>query len=520
MLLAGAEELTLRQAALFAVLFLCLDAVCLAVPGLRTPAVSYIFQILAPVLAMAACGWRARQTMTGSRVLWLLLAAGLACWSLGMTLAAWEDLLQHIPFDVASFSDFAYFFYGVPLLFALSRPVEGRRFALFTWLDGIQAAFAGYLTYIAIFSVLPFSTRSAQPISASLLVATYDWENGLLAASCGLRLLASPKHGDERRFYRLLFVFLAVYAIGTGLYNHLAMAETAHDPPDLLATAPFVLLAVLAMTRPPDEENSSSNDGRNAPAAMFIDTASPIFFTLALLTLGLVVLREQFATGIVAIAVGLVIYGVRTTILQTRYLQAQRELQQARDRLEAISLQDGLTGIANRRKFDQQLETEWHRAARTKQPLALLLIDLDHFKLLNDTQGHPAGDRCLAEVAGALHAQATRSADLVARYGGEEFAVILPGTALDGAVAMAERMRESVCALKILNETLQGLWMTASVGVVALVPNADESPNSLIAAADWALYRAKEQGRNRVEWAETSADRPGAEQAAEKRRNL
>ena len=192
-------------------------------------------------------------------------------------------------------------------------------------------------------------------------------------------------------------------------------------------------------------------------------------------------------------------YCIRTTVLQTRYLETQYELKEARDRLEAISLEDGLTGIANRRCFNQRLELEWHRAARSRQPVALLIADLDLFKELNDTQGHPAGDRCLVQVAGVLHGLATRSADLVARYGGEEFAAILPGAGEEEALAMAERMRAAVSTLRIANATPLGPYMTVSIGVALCIPTNEGTSDSLVAAADRALYRAKALGRNRVE---------------------
>jgi diguanylate cyclase (GGDEF)-like protein len=497
--MSSAKEGTLKpqQIVTGAAVFLCLDGICAVIPRLHSDAVSYGFEILAPLLALTACIWRVRRAGNRVRTLWFLLAAGVAFWCCGILLSAWEDMFQHIPFEVVFFSDFAFFFSGVPVLFALSTPVEGQRFALFGWLDGIQAAFAGYLTYITIFSVLPFSTRSMHPISIDLLVMTYNVENAVLALSCGLRLLAAPRRGDERRFYRTLLLFLVAYTVGTGLYNRLAVAMPGHEPPDLLATTPFILLAALALAWPREAEDEGV--GRRTPAELFIDNASPIFFTLALLTLGLVVLRSYFATGIVAIGVALAVYAIRTTVLQIRYLQAQRALQEARDRVEAISLQDGLTGIANRRCFDQTLEKEWYRAVRAGQPLALLLIDLDFFKNLNDTQGHQAGDRCLVEVAYVLSSIASRSGDMVARYGGEEFAVILPETMENAALALAERMRAAVSALMIANETLVRKFVTLSIGVAVYAPAEEGSRQGLLAASDRALYRAKQLGRNRVE---------------------
>ena len=496
---AKTEVFELRRVVLYAALFLTLDGVCNFVPALQSPALSYAFQIAAPLLALAACFFRSRQAPPRSRALWVLLMAGLTIWSIAMMLSAWADLMQHIPYQTPSFADFAFFFYGVPILFAISTPVDGQRFPWFVWLDGIQAAFAGYLAYITIFSVLPLSTRPLHPISIGLLVFTYNVENAVLAVGCGLRMMTAPRWSGEWRFYRMLGIFLLVYAIGTAVYNHYAMILASHAPPDLLSTAPFIVLAVHASTLPRTRKKHEKPPGRRRPAELFIDNASPIFFTLALLTLGLVVFRTYFLTGIVAIAVALAVYCIRTTVLQTRYLETQYELKEARDRLEAISLEDGLTGIANRRCFNQRLELEWHRAARSRQPVALLIADLDLFKELNDTQGHPAGDRCLVQVAGVLHGLATRSADLVARYGGEEFAAILPGAGEEEALAMAERMRAAVSTLRIANATPLGPYMTVSIGVALCIPTNDGTSDSLVAAADRALYRAKALGRNRVE---------------------
>lgn len=159
---------------------------------------------------------------------------------------------------------------------------------------------------------------------------------------------------------------------------------------------------------------------------------------------------------------------------------------------------DGLTGIANRRAFDEVLERECRRAARAMEPMALLLVDVDHFKAFNDHYGHLAGDQCLRAVAMALAGAVQRPGDLPARYGGEEFAVVLPGTELEGAASMAERLRTAILALNIAHaENSAGPSVTISVGVAALFPPM-ASPAELIARADRALYDAKHQGRNRV----------------------
>ena len=171
--------------------------------------------------------------------------------------------------------------------------------------------------------------------------------------------------------------------------------------------------------------------------------------------------------------------------------------------LQALAAKDGLTGLANRRAFDQTMQSEWLRAQRSGKPLSLLFVDVDHFKLFNDKHGHQSGDECLREVAAIVGAQALRPVDLAARYGGEEFAVILPETDRDGACEVAERIRHAVMGLKIAHGAPRaGVHVTLSVGVATQVPTLDVAPDSLLGQADQALYAAKRLGRNRV----TSSD--------------
>jgi diguanylate cyclase (GGDEF)-like protein len=201
------------------------------------------------------------------------------------------------------------------------------------------------------------------------------------------------------------------------------------------------------------------------------------------------------------IALALAVYAIRATLLQSRYMQAQHELQSARDKMEAMSLTDSLTGIANRRSFDRTLEVEWRRSVRRKSPLSLLMIDVDFFKNLNDKYGHPYGDSCLVDIAQALQSALPRSADLLARYGGEEFGVILSATDARGADTVAFRMREFVRALHLKNETPIGRFVTISIGAATYEFPHDGNSANLIQAADGALYQAKRNGRDRIQFA-------------------
>jgi diguanylate cyclase (GGDEF)-like protein/PAS domain S-box-containing protein len=165
--------------------------------------------------------------------------------------------------------------------------------------------------------------------------------------------------------------------------------------------------------------------------------------------------------------------------------------------LEQLATRDGLTGLANRRCFDDTLQAEWSRALRQRQPLSLLMVDVDNFKAFNDANGHLGGDECLKRIATAV-ASEMRANDLVARYGGEEFAVILPNQSLKGAASVAERIRTRVEQLRVPSRLAAGQRVTVSIGAATALASADTCASDLVATADAALYRAKHMGRNRI----------------------
>jgi diguanylate cyclase (GGDEF)-like protein len=478
--------------------FLCVHALAMVIFKSDATTATYPFLILAPTLALFASSWRARMTGSCVRLPWILFSIGLLLWTTGILLSAWEELFQHISSTAAFFSDFFLFLYGVPVLLAISYPTQGQRIPLFVWLDGIQALLTAYLTYITLFAVVPFTTRTIHPISESLLVWVYTIENLVLACAATLRLIARPKTGEERRFFQILCGFLWTYAICVGVFNYSDFVKQRNTVVDAVADIPFLFLAVAALLPAAGDEDRTPSPPKK-PLTLFIDSAVPIFYTAVLTVLGIAVVRSHFYIGIIAITAALAVYGIRTATLQSRYMQSQQALQEARDRLEEMSLKDGLTNVANRRCFDQVLELEWHRATRNQQPLSLLLIDIDFFKMINDRYGHGRGDDCLVKVAIALQSMVSRNSDLLARYGGEEFAVILPGTDSSGAKNVATRMQDAVADLEIANESTLGRYVTLSIGVATYQFPGAGTANALVETSDQALYRAKEQGRNRIE---------------------
>jgi len=189
---------------------------------------------------------------------------------------------------------------------------------------------------------------------------------------------------------------------------------------------------------------------------------------------------------------------VQPPIVRAR-VRTHIELKRAHDLLESLASIDAVTTIANRRRFDVSIESEWKRCARSHSPLTLAIADVDHFKSFNDTYGHTRGDECLRSIALAIRSVARRPADLAARYGGEEFAVVLPETDATAARSIMESMLDAVRALQIAHSGSScAPYVTISAGAATMVPNIDGHHSVIVEAADAALYEAKQNGRNRV----------------------
>ena len=208
---------------------------------------------------------------------------------------------------------------------------------------------------------------------------------------------------------------------------------------------------------------------------------------------------DDGAAGLAAGALDYLTLPLRPLVMRRR-LRNYIDLRRYRLSADRLCREDSLTGVANRRYFDDYLEQEWRRAVRTGSSLSLLLVDVDQFRAFNERHGQKAGDRCLERVAGAIADSLQRATDLVARYAGEEFACVLPETGLEGALRIAERIREGVLGLEIPHGASPvAPVISVSLGVASIVPDKLGSTAQLLVAADRCLDLAKERGQNRVE---------------------
>lgn len=288
-------------------------------------------------------------------------------------------------------------------------------------------------------------------------------------------LIVDDQPTNIQALYRL---FASEHRVLMATSGAKALALCRDDPPDL------VLLDV----------EMPEMDGHEVCVRLKADVATrdiPVIFVTAHTD------AEHETRGLALGAVDFIAKPFNPAVVRAR-VKTHLTLKAHSDQLRRMVFVDGLTGVANRRCFDERLVSEWRRAGRYARPLALLMLDVDHFKRFNDRYGHQVGDECLRRVASAIKGGLLRPDDLVARYGGEEFACILPETDLDGALTVAKSIDERVRGLQIEHaDSDAGSVVTLSAGVAVCVPHSDADPMQLLALADEQLYAAKAAGRGR-----------------------
>jgi diguanylate cyclase (GGDEF)-like protein len=466
--------------------------------------ISYLLWSIWALLATIACLWRAFHCPPSIRTHWRLAAASLLFITVAAVIEAPAEIfLKAVP-AFASIGDFFFFSAFVPILLSISLPDEGV-FDRFTFLlDSVQAAACSVLAFTVLFGVFPFTGQTAQAMSYAPLEFVYDTEYLVVVLLAALRLFLGTRNESDRYFFRFLLLYTSLYAVTSGIYNHYVGKYSLTNGMDALNDIPSAALALAAIFAPSADTSQSRRAARTSRASRpglvrlvrLIDNTRPVVLSLALIGLSAIVAIRHRAVAFAFIFGAFILYSLRASRLQGKIEHAQAELEQSNNRLTEIALLDGLTGISNRRRFDQFFSMESERARRARQPLSLLLIDVDHFKHINDAYGHPAGDECLIHIARLLSATLNRPADLIARYGGDEFAVLLPGTGSPGASTVASRIRTSMAEDVAAGASYA---TTLSIGVATWNAEQNSSPDGLIDAADRALYAAKNNGRDRIE---------------------
>jgi len=469
--------------------FVALHALAIALFPSAAMAVSYAFMVAAPALAAEALLRRGAQEGHAPARGWSLAAAGVLLWMLGMLSSLCQDLLFDVTALAPTGTMLLYTLYGVPLTYAIATVGTGPASTVQRAIDALLAVTLGLL-YFGLIVALNAADGADAASSPRLIADLFDIENAYLAGTALLRFLAAEE-GPERGFFRVLASYAACYAVVAAYYNHHVALDVAPNPGsfhDVVADVPFLLLAVLAL-RPGGGRARAS-----AGAVRFVRSAGPQLLGVSVLVVALFLIRHRFAWGAAGVVVALLASALRSVLSQVRQAETELRLHSDRQALAELARRDGLTGVFNRRAFEEMLQREWLASRLASRALALLLVDVDHFKQFNDRYGHGAGDDCLRAVAAALQ-EDLPPAGLVARYGGEEFALLLPGATPAAARAFAERLCAAVRRLAVAHEANPHGRVTVSVG--AAVGGA--SPAELLAQADRALYAAKHGGRNRAE---------------------
>jgi len=467
---------------LFSLLYLICHGLAITILAAQAMLVSFVFLVAAPVIAAGVCIWRSRSVGYSLTKGWTALGLGVLLWAVGMALNMRQEVFLQNLNATPGDSMLLYVLYGVPLTFAIASTDENIWYVRL--IDGVLAAVLGYLYFVHTFSL---ATQDGATGDGLIKLRTmFDLENIFIVLFSLIRYVTSTVP-HKRQFFRVLAIFSLVYLLTAAYINHIQPEDTDFGGlSDLVIDVPFLVLIMAASIR----SDSAFHVKASRRVSLVVHAGSPLVMPVTLLLVSGFVVRSHLGLGIAGFVIATLGYGLRSVLLQVRVYEE-------RDRFNQLARVDDLTGVSNRRQFDETLAAEWRRLRRSGESVAVLMLDIDYFKLLNDLHGHQLGDERLRAVAQAIAGCATRSSDLVARYGGEEFAVLLPSISLQAALEQAECMRVAVESLRMHSPGPTGI-VTISVGVGFLDHIKDGEPASLISTADEALYQAKHRGRNRV----------------------
>jgi diguanylate cyclase (GGDEF)-like protein len=359
-------------------------------------------------------------------------------------------------------------------------------------------------------------------VADTILLRIYAADCILLVIAATVRMVSWATQEERRRMRMVCTVLWLYLPVELGMDYATARWHLRQGTLlDLLWSVPFFYGGWRFLQMPMDEPEALTGRRARGEAAhgsvLLLQSLCPMLITLGVFGLAVSIAGQHAVLAMVSILLLLIVQGLLSGVIQVNYLQQrallvkrEQELEAANSGLERLSLVDPLTGIANRRQFTEAFEAEWKRSARRQENIAILMIDVDYFKSVNDLHGHAYGDECLVRIAQCLRGALKRGADLAARYGGEEFVIVLPETGLTGAIEVAERVQDRVGAQRMENEASPfGGEVTISIGIAAVLAEPEfagaHARAALIDQADRALYLAKREGRNRIEIYDSSS---------------
>jgi diguanylate cyclase (GGDEF)-like protein len=478
------------------VAFLSMQVIVLAFfgPSVTGPA-AYILMVIAPLLTAAATLWRGRSHSSSVRHGWYALSLALTIWAVGAFGNLWQEMVLHRQNEMYRASMLAFSLAVVPTTYLLASDwrLHGRQ--LLRLVDALVALALGCAYFEYTWSMINDHSAPAEA-GVTYLVWLLDLQNISLAAGALARWYVAEDR-DERDLFRALSVYTSIYFVIVFINDHYFAGNPAFGPQyATLVTLAFAVLCGFALRAP----SATPVHSVNSTLVRIVRSGSPILLAVALLAASLLLIRVQYVWGCVGILIAVLGIGVRTTLIQVHQIEHREALRQKASALQTIAWTDALTGVPNRHFFTEALARAWRNERRTGQQ-AILMIDIDHFKLLNDRYGHPVGDGCLREVARALQRALMRQHDVLARYGGEEFIVLLRDSPAADAQAVAERLRATVQDLRIENAGSPERVVTVSVGVASAELTDEAAAARMVENADRALYEAKCAGRNQVKLA-------------------
>jgi diguanylate cyclase (GGDEF)-like protein len=458
--------------------------------------------VAAPLLTAAAALWRGRSESGAARFGWYAVALALTVWAGGAFGNLWQELILGRQNEMYRDSMLAFSLAVVPITFLLASDWRLNGPQLAPAIDALVALALGFCYFQYTWTMINDHATPAE-VGVAYLVWLLDVQN-LYIAGCALVRWYVAEDREERDLFGALSVYSVIYFAIVFLNDHWFAGNPSFGPEySTIVTLAFAVLSAFALRRPSTLQGPPVN-----PALVrAVRSGSPILLAAALLIASLFLVRVDYAFGTAGILIAVLGIGARTTVTQVRQIEHGEALQRKTSALQTIAWTDALTGVPNRHYFARALRRAWRGERRVGHSQAILMIDIDHFKQLNDRYGHPAGDACLREVARTLQRALVRPDDVLARYGGEEFIVLLRDTDAAGAQVVGERLRAAVENLRIENERSPRGVVTVSVGAASASLSGEAAAARLVEKADRALYEAKCAGRNRVKLLATTASK-------------